>query len=71
MALRVGISARAAAEARKAAQWWLANRPAAPGAVATDFAEAIAVLCEQPGIGAKVLGSRTVGARRLVVSRVG
>lgn len=71
MALRVRISARAAAEVRKAAQWWLANRPAAPGAVATDFAEAIALLCEQSGIGAKYLGSRTVGVRRLFLSRVG
>ncbi len=71
MPLRVKISARAAAEVRRAAEWWLVNRPAAPGAVATDFAEAIALLSEQPGIGAKHTGTRLPGVRRLFLSRVG
>ncbi len=70
MALRVKISARAAGEVRKAADWWLLNRPAALGAVATDFGEAIALLAEQPGIGAKYIGSKTPGVRRLFLSRV-
>jgi plasmid stabilization system protein ParE len=70
MALRVKISARAAGEVRKAAAWWLLNRPAAMGAVATDFTEAVALLAEQPGIGAKYIGSKTPGVRRLFLSRV-
>ncbi len=71
MPLRVKISARAANEIRRAAQWWLENRPAAPGAIATDTAESIALLAEQPGIGAKYEGSCTPGVRRLFLSRVG
>lgn len=69
MPLRIRISARAANEVRRAAQWWLENRPAAPGAIGTDFAESVALLAEQPGIGAKYAGSRTPGVRRLYLSR--
>lgn len=71
MTLRVKISARAAAEVRQAARWWLTHRPAAPGAIGTDFAESVALLAEQPGIGAKYAGARTTGVRRLFLSRVG
>ena len=71
MALRVKISARAAGEVRKAATWWVENRPAAPGAVAAAFGESVALLAEQPGIGAKVEGSRTPGVRRLFLGRLG
>ena len=71
MALRVKISARAAIEVRKAAEWWLANRPAAPGAIGADFGESVALLAEQAGIGAKYNGSRMRGVRRLFLSRIG
>ena len=71
MALRVKISARAANEVRKAAAWWLANRPSALGAIAADFGESVGLLAEQPSIGAKYDGSRTPGVRRLFLSRVG
>ena len=71
MILRVKVSARAAGEIRRAAEWWLANRPAAPGAIATDFADAVGLLAEQPGIGAKYEGARTLGVRRLFLSRLG
>ena len=71
MALRVKISTRAADQIRKAAEWWAANRPAAPGAIGADFGEAVALLAEQPGIGAKYEGSRTPEVRRLFLSRVG
>lgn len=70
MRLQVKISARAAAEIRRAAVWWLANRPAAPVAIGTDFADAVALLAEQPGIGAKYEGARVPGVRRLFLSRV-
>ena len=71
MALRVKVSARAAADVRRAAAWWLENRLAAPGAIATDFSEAVALLAEQPGIGARYEGARVTGVRRLFLSRIG
>ena len=71
MALRVKIAARAAHQVRTAAEWWLVNRPAAPGAIGADFGESVALLAEQPGIGAKYEGSRTPGVRCLFLGRVG
>lgn len=70
MALRVKVSARAAKQVHKAAEWWAANRPSAPGAIAADFGESVALLAEQPGIGTKYQGSRTPGVRRLYLNRV-
>jgi plasmid stabilization system protein ParE len=70
MALRVKISARAANHVRKAAEWWAQNRPAAPGAVGADFGETVALLAEQPGIGAKYEGARAPGVRRLFLGRI-
>lgn len=70
MALRVKIAARAATQVRSAAQWWASNRPSAPGAIGADFGEAVSLLAEQPGIGARYLGARTPGVRRLFLSRV-
>ncbi len=71
MALRVKISARAANEVRKAAEWWRIERPAPPGAIAADFGESVALLAEQPGIGAKYDGTLVSGVRRLFLSRIG
>ena len=71
MALGIRVSARAAAEIRRAAAWWQQNRPAAPGAIGTDFAEAVTLLAEQPGLGARYQGSHVPGVRRLFLSRVG
>jgi len=71
MALKVRIAARASTQVRKASEWWSTNRPSAPNAIATDFGEAVYLLTEQPGIGAKCEGTRTVGVRRLFLSRVG
>ena len=70
MTLRVRISARAAEEVRRAAAWWLHHRPAAQGALQADFSAAVALLAEQPGIGASYEGARTRGVRRLFLSRV-
>ena len=71
MALRIKISARAAHQVRTAAEWWGRNRPADPGAIGADFGEAVALLAEQPGIGAKYEGARAPGVRRLFLGRVG
>lgn len=70
MTLRVKVSARAAKQVRSAAEWWAANRPAAPGAIAADFGESVALLAEQPGIGARYAGARTPDVRRLYLGRV-
>ena len=71
MALRVRVSLRAAGQVRKAAEWWALNRPAAVGAISADFGEAMFLLAEQPGIGARYAGARTPGVRRLFLGRVG
>ena len=71
MTRRVKISARAAAQIDKAAQWWAGNRPAAPGAVRKDVGESVALLAEQPGIGSRYEGGRTPGVRRLFLGRIG
>ncbi len=70
MTLRVKISARAASHVRRIAEWWAEHRPAAPGAVRTDIGDALALLAEQPGIGAVHEGGRTQGVRRLLVGRI-
>ena len=70
MPRQVEISKRAAAQVRKQAEWWEANRPAAPGAVAEDFGEAVKLLAKQPGVGSKYEGTRTPGVRRLYLGRV-
>ena len=70
MALRVKVSARAAAHIRLAAEWWADNRPAAPGAVRKDVGEALALLAQQPGIGTFYDGANTKDVRRLLVGRI-
>lgn len=71
MALRVKISARAAGQIRRAAAWWAENRPSAPGAIAHDLEESVALLAEQPGIGSRYTGARAGQVRRLYMGRVG
>lgn len=70
MTLRVKVSARAASQIHKAAEWWAENRPATPGAVRTDIGAALALLAQHPGIGAAYEGARTRGIRRLLVGRI-
>lgn len=70
MTLRVKVSACAALQIRRAAEWWAENRPAAPGAVRIDIGDALALLVQQPGIGATYEGARTQGVRRVLVGRI-
>ena len=70
MTLGVKVSARAASQIRKAAEWWAENRPAAPGAVRIDIDKALALLAQQPGIGLEYKGTRAKGVRRLLVGRI-
>ena len=71
VALQVLISKRAAAQVQKCASWWAENRAAAPGAVAEDVGTAIKLLSQQPGIGSKHEGARTLDVRRLYLRRIG
>ena len=64
------ISNRAAAEVRRRAAWWEINRPAALGAVAEDFGDAVKLLAYHPGLGSRYGGSRAVGIRRLYLGRL-
>ena len=54
----------------RAASWWRANRPKAPGAVREEFARAIQVLAEQPHLGARARSDRVPDVRRLYLRRV-
>ena len=70
MTLRVKISARAALQIRRAAEWWAENRLAAPGDVRTDIRDALALLAQQPGFGTAYKGARAPGVRRVLVGRI-
>ena len=70
MALRVKISTRAASEIRRAARWWSINRPAAPGAIRVEIAEALRVLSTEPGVGSICTGTRVTDVRRLLMNRI-
>src|SRR5436305_7830905 len=71
MPLPLKLPTRATRQIRRAAQWWLENRPAAPGAIATDIAQSLALLAEQPGIGSRYTSARVGTVRRLYMGRVG
>lgn len=70
MALRVKVSARAAVQINKAAEWGSENRSSAPGAVRHDMGEALLLVAEQPGLGSPYSGTKTTGVRRLLVGRI-
>ena len=69
MALTARVMPRARREINKAADWWLENRSAAPGALDLDLKAAINALVEQPGIGSKVENAHDPGTRRLYLAR--
>ena len=70
MALVARIKPRAEREIIRAADWWRANRPAAPGTIESDLKAAIDALVEQPGIGSKVENARAPETRRLRCARL-
>lgn len=69
MALRYLIKARAQREITRAAQWWAANRPAAPGAIRVELEHALALLVEHPGSGMRVRTPRSGEVRRFLLLR--
>lgn len=68
--LAVEITPRAFAQLERAAQWWAANRPAAPGAIAEDFEAAVRLLAIQPGIGMRCTSQKYPELRSLQLDRV-
>lgn len=66
----VVITAKAAAEIEQVAEWWNANRPAAPGAVREELARAFALVASQPRIGAVARNARLGGVRRVHLGRI-
>jgi len=70
LALVAQIKPRAQREIERAAEWWLENRPAAPGAIRKDLEAALTLLVEEPGIGTKVETTRSDIVRRLYLTRV-
>lgn len=67
--LAVEITPRALAQVERGALWWAKNRPAAPGAIRLDLGEALEVLAQQPGIGARCTARHYPDVRRLYLAR--
>ena len=67
--LTVGITPRALAQIERAAKWWAEHRSAAPDAIRLDLAEALEVLAQQPGIGARCTTRHYSDVRRLYLAR--
>jgi plasmid stabilization system protein ParE len=63
------IAPRAAREIRKAADWWLANRTAAPTMLEDELETAYALIEELPFAGEAVSHRRHVGLRRVLLGR--
>jgi len=68
--LPIKVTQRAAAQIREAGSWWLANRPAAPGALKEELERAFDLIAQQPVIGALATNIRLPGIRRIHLSRV-
>jgi plasmid stabilization system protein ParE len=68
--LEVEVSPRAWAQLERAAKWWAAHRPAAPGAIANDFAAAARLLALQPEIGSRSASAKYPDLRSLQLDRV-
>lgn len=68
--LEVEVTPRALAQLERAAEWWAANRPAAPAAIAQDFAATARLLAMQPGIGSRSASAKYPELRSLQLDRV-
>ena len=66
----VEVTPRALAQLERATQWWAANRPAAPEAIADDFEAATKLLALQPGIGERSASPKYPELRSLQLDRV-
>ncbi len=66
----IRITRRAAAQIADAALWWAENRPSAPGAIAEELEQAIALLAVHANLGTSARNTRLRGVRRVHLSRV-
>ncbi len=70
MSYRLRVAPRAASQIRKAADWWLANRPKAPHAFEEDLEKAFGLVTSLPQAGQKVHHSRISRLLRVLMGRV-
>ena len=70
MVLSVKIVRRAARQIVEASEWWQANRPAAPEALEEELRRGLALIAQQPGIGARARSAKLEGVRRTYLSRI-
>ena len=68
--LEIRVSPQALAQIEEAAEWWVQNRPTAPGAIRQDVGEILTILSTQPGVGAPARRGRVKGLRRVTLARV-
>jgi plasmid stabilization system protein ParE len=68
--LPVLVTARAASAIAEAGEWWVANRPKAPGAFAEELEKSLALISSQPTIGARSLNATLPGVRRIHLARI-
>jgi plasmid stabilization system protein ParE len=68
--LRLLVVGEAERQIREAAQWWHANRPAAPGLFRRELARGFEFVTTQPDIGTKALDPSISGVRRLHLFRI-
>lgn len=64
MTFQIRILPEAEEQARAVADWWRANRPAAPDLVKQELRRTFGVLAETPYIGSRYLRTRVPGVRR-------
>ena len=69
MRLRLLVVGEAERQIREAADWWHANRPAAPDLLRQELTRAFELITTQPGIGTKALDASIPGVRRLHLFR--
>ena len=68
--LPVYVVSSAARAIRKAGEWWITNRPNAPGAFAEELQSAIQLIASHPAIGARAQNATLSGVRRIHLARV-
>jgi plasmid stabilization system protein ParE len=68
--LRLLVVTEAERQIRKAATWWIENRPAAPDLFRRELARGFDLITTQPGIGMKALDTALQGVRRLHLYRI-
>lgn len=68
--LSIEVTHRAAAQIEEAATWWESNRPAAPGAIYEELERVLALLSDQPSVGARARSVKLAGVRRVHLSRI-